>query len=173
MVQKNSKEVFTLFLRETDGYVSDARVIFEVNYDALFNGRDKLYRKCQVRGNWMTTGITATQINNLVGVLELQGCLSGYLLGDSNYPLLCIIPLPTSDSGGGIDGENIYASYHTSYTGVLPIMNSLNQKDGLQTTNIPSGIQRITLNQTSVADNLLIGYTPGNFVTILQFELYN
>lgn len=166
MTQKHTREVFTLRLIPNEGYVDYAYGIrYEVNFDALFQDKQKFYKHCAVRGNWMTDLYFPTQIQNTVGFLEITGLLSGYLHGDPSYPLLVMSPRPTPLFT--VDNPNGYI-YETG-EGVL---NSLENEHGLQTTSIPSGVRRFTVLETSVADNSIVAY-GSLFELILQFELYN
>lgn len=169
MPQKNTKEVFTLLLISSrDGTVdpnNSASVSYMVNFDSLFQGREKLYKRCIVRSNWTTGGITATTVNNTVGVLEIQGLFSGNLLGDSSHPLLFIYPFNSASAGTGGFYFQTTSNFNT-----VPLM-GLNTAVGVETT-IPSGIRRFLINELSVVGNSLSTYTT-DYSVIIQFELYN
>lgn len=165
MTQKHTREVFTLVLDSDEAYFdqySGAR--YEVNFDALFQGREKFYKRCAVRGNWITDRILETQLGNVVGFLEISGLLSGHLHGDSAYPLLILYPSPSMNFTGN-PTQNIYETG----TGEL---NSLENEHGIQTMSVPSGVRRFFVQETSVANNSISEYMAG-YKLVLQFELYN
>lgn len=164
-----SKEVFTLVLMNdlpiaNGGFMIDStnnsNTKYQVDFGSLFQGRDRLYNKCQVRSQLISNGVVASTINSSVGVLSLVGLGSGNSLGTNGLFLMFLNPSASSVSG---------SSTGYFYAGV----SSLPTANGTQLTTIPTGIREFNIVFQSVSGVIQADANMGNYRLVLQFELYD
>lgn len=163
----NGKEYFGLLLQNqlsiSDGgfcldTTSNANAVYQVDFDALFQGRGKLYNKAQVRARLISDGEGQTPIENAIGTLSILG-LPSVGLGTQGTYIMGLTPSPQTDAGD------------TTATGYYYNLSSMNNKNGTQ-VGVPSGIQVIRVQCRSVLGTIL---APGNmpdYSLYLEFELY-
>lgn len=164
-----SKEVFTLALSSETlfsdgGFVLDSsnnsNILYQVDFNSLFNNRNKLYSKCQVRCHLISIASTTTTIDAVSGVLVLQGLGSGNTLGINGIPLISNVS-PTNSNVSG------------TLTGFFYTISTLNAVNGSQVTSVPEGIRQFRIVFNSVAGTLQGNASMPNYRITLQFELYN
>lgn len=163
-----SKEVFTLALSSETlfsdgGFVLDSsnnsNILYQVDFNSLFNNRNKLYSKCQVRCHLISTASTTTTIDAVSGILVLQGLGSGNTLGLNGIQLANMSPTNSTVSG--------------TLTGFFYTVSTLNALNGSQVTQVPEGIRQFRIIFNSVAGTLQPNTSMPNYRITLQFELYD
>lgn len=161
-------QVFSLVLSSdvsvsSGGFMIDntsrANIKYQVNFDALFEGVDRKYSKCQVRAQILAQNVTSSAINNATGMLILSGLGQGNSLGVQGIQLLTMVPSAASASGVS--------------TGYYYNVNSLVQSNGQQMTQIPKGTQNFSVIFMSIADTVQASANIGTYKLLIQFELYD
>ena len=163
-----SKEIFSLALTSeilvSDGgfaldTANNSNILYQVDFDSLFNNRNKIYSICQVRCHLISTASTTSTIDAVSGSLILQGLGSGNTLGLNGIQLANMFPTNSSVSG--------------TLTGFFYIINTLNSVNGSQVTQVPEGVRQFRIVYNSVAGTLQPNTSMPNYRLVLQFELYN
>lgn len=163
------KEVFTLVLCNQltiDGGTgfalntsNKASISYQVNFDALFNGKQKLYKKCQVRTAIISSFVAATALPNAIGSVSAVGLASGNDLGTNGLFLMNYIPSNANASG--------------SSTGYYFNTNVLTNLNGTQMSQVPRGVQTFSINFTNISGALQATGNVPDYRLNLQFELYD
>lgn len=163
-----AKEIFSLALTsdttlQSGGFVLDStnrsNVLYQVDFDSLFNNRNKIYSKCQVRCHLISTASTTTSIDSVSGALILQGLGSGNTLGINGIQLANMFPTNSNVSG--------------TLTGFFYTINTLSSENGSQVTQVPEGVRQFRIVYNSVAGTLQATASMPSYRLVLQFELYN
>jgi hypothetical protein len=167
----NSREVFTLLLNSTKlisngGFVLDnsnnANVKFQVNFDALFQNRDKLYKRCQLRGQMVSLLVPPSQSIGAFGYLELQQ------LGTKNTLGLVALPVSQYISLGRLASSDSVFGHANN-----PFYNYLENLEGIELDEIPVGGKNFSIQYKNVLGNIQSGSDIGLYTLLLQFELFN
>jgi hypothetical protein len=137
---------------------SNANAIFQVNFDALFQGRGNLFNKCQVRGRLVSDGLGETPVQNALGFVSIIGLPSSSFGTNGTY-ILPLNPSPQTDAG---DLEQ---------TGYYFSNSSMSNRNGTQ-VSIPTGIRQIQVQFRSVAGSLHVAGNIPDYSLYLEFELY-
>jgi hypothetical protein len=169
-----SKKVYTLFLNSVAGFrglipaisVSPNNVSWNVDYDALFNRDNYIYKNCVVRVNFSgfkNSGTTNSQVDGLL-VANFGQNFTG------------------KNVGGVVLGNfEIFMAYEyngSSYVeeGLYPVLNTMDDAQGQQ-IDMPYGLNTLNLQMwrpgfgaVGSAGNTLITNPPAYNIT-LQFEL--
>lgn len=162
------REIFSLALTSdttlpNGGFVLDntnrSNVLYQVDFDSLFNGRNKMYKNCQVRCQIISTASTTTTIDTVSGALILQGLGSGNSLGINGYQLANMSPTNSNVSG--------------TLTGFFYTVSTLAAANGTQITQVPEGVRQFRIVFNSVAGTLQATASMPSYRLVLQFELYN
>jgi hypothetical protein len=162
------KEVFTLILSNqldltTNGFAlnatNKASVLYQVDFGALFNGKDKMYKKCQLRMALMTNNLSASSIALSTGSILITGLASGNDLGVNGLFVANYAPSNATASGSGSTG------YY------LPT-NTLLNTNGTQMNQIPTGIRQFNVNFLNLSGALQPTANIPDYRMVLQFELY-
>jgi hypothetical protein len=161
-------ETFTLLLNNTldlteGGYCIDttlnSRAKYQVNFDSLFNQRQRFYKKCQVRYELASEYKASTALQNVIGGIYVTGLSTQNTLGAYGLPIANLL-LPQISSAVQAGGW-FYNIRNTSDT------------NGVQLCSIPSGIQDIQVNFVSVLDVPLQGGNIPNYQLKLFFQFYD
>lgn len=167
----NSRESFTLLLLSTKsvsdgGFMldnsNDANVKYQVNFDALFQNRDKLYKRCQVRGQMISMLVPPSSSINSMGYLELQQLGTKNTLGLVSLPISQYISLGRLASSDTVFGHSNNPQY-----------NYLDNLEGIELDEIPVGSRNFSIQYKNVIGNLQPGADIGDYTLLLQFELFN
>lgn len=167
----NSREAFTLLLSSTKsitdgGFMLDntnkANVKYQVNFDALFQNRDKLYKRCQVRGQMISMLVPPSSSINSMGYFELQELGTKNTLGLVSLPITQYISLGRLASGDGVFGHSNNPQY-----------NYLDNLEGIELDEIPVGGKNFSIQYKNVLDNIQPDADIGDYTLLLQFELFN
>jgi len=165
-----TREVFTLQLISeltvaNGGFALDTTnnsdILYQVDFDSLFNGIDKKYSKCQVRGSLVSNGRGAGDLNDSVGFVILVGLGSNNSLGINGLHICTTSPLNKAESG---QSQFIGYSYATS---------TLMHSNGSQVSPIPSGIMQFRIQYYDAIQEILFNANMPNYSLSLQFELYD
>ena len=162
-------QIFTLVL-SSDVAISDGGFVLDstnncntrylVNFDSLFQGENRRYSKCMLRSQLISQNVASSAINNATGLLTLQGLGSANSLGINGLFLGVMVP-----AGAGASG--VSTGYYYNGSGTIPFPN------GVQVTQIPTGIRDFYVVFTSIADTIQLNANLGNYKLVLQFELYD
>jgi hypothetical protein len=161
-------ETFILVLNNTldlteGGYCIDttlnSRAKYQVNFNSLFNQRQRLYKKCQVRYELLSEYKGNTPLQNVVGGIYITGLSTQNTLGAYGLPIANVL-LPQISSAVEADGW-FFNNRSTTDT------------NGVQLCSIPSGTQVIQVNFMSVLDVPLEGGNIPNYQLKLYFEFYD
>jgi hypothetical protein len=158
------KEVFTIILFSSGRFVVDAtvntRILYEVDFDALFQGRDVYYDSCAVRAEYQTNnnGSPAISIGQSTGYLTIEGLASNASLGIEGVYLLSLIPTNSNIT-------NFSVGYFYNNT-------SLQNINGTPMA-IPKGVRRFYITSRADSGAIMPAMTGVGQMTLLQFELYN
>lgn len=165
-----SKEVFTLNLiselsEQNGGFMinstNNANILYEVDFDSLFNGRDKLYSKCQVRGSLISNGRGSGSLDDSTGFVILVGLGSNNSLGINGLHIVTTYPINKQEAGLS---QFVGYSYATS---------TLQNPNGSQVSPIPTGIKQFRIQLYDPIQELLFNANMPNYTLSLQFELYD
>lgn len=163
-----AKEIFSLALTsdlslQNGGFVLDStnrsNVLYQVDFDSLFNNRNKIYSKCQVRCHLISTASTTSSIDSVSGSLILQGLGSGNTLGINGIQLANMSPTNSNVSG--------------TLTGFFYTVSTLATANGSQVTQVPEGVRQFRIVYNSVAGTVQATASMPSYRLVLQFELYN
>jgi hypothetical protein len=172
-MEASPKKVYTLYLCSLDGFrglntvVSDPNnSSWNVDYDALFNRDNYIYKNCVVRVNMQGLKNTGTTLENTAGVLVANfgqnftgKNIGGVVLGQ-------LVPTLAYDWDG------------TEYlsTALYQVLNTMDDAQGQQ-IDMPYGLNTLNLQQwregfgaVGSAGNTLLP-NPPHYNIILQFEL--
>lgn len=162
------KEVFTLLLGNQltlstgTGFALNntnrAAVQYQVNFDSLFNGKNKLYKKCQVRTSIITDNVAVATLDKASGSIFATGLVSGNDLGTNGLFLMNYYPSNSNVSG--------------SSTGYYLNKTVFNNANGTQMNAVPSGVQTFTVRFTNISSALQATANVPDYRIALQFELY-
>jgi hypothetical protein len=162
------KEVFTLILCNqldftTNGFAvnatNKASVLYQVDFGALFNGKDKMYNKCQLRASLMTNNVAAAGLSLATGSIIITGLASGNDLGTNGLFITNYTPSNANASG--------------SSTGYYLPTNALLNTNGTQMNQVPSGIRQFNVNFVNLNGALQPTANVPDYRMVLQFELYD
>jgi hypothetical protein len=162
------KEVFTLILSNQldltiNGFAlnatNKASVVYQVDFNALFNGKDKMYNKCQLRMALMTNNLAASSIALATGSILITGLASGNNLGTNGLFVANYTPANANASG--------------SSTGYYLPTNALLNTNGTQMNQIPTGIRQFNVNFVNLSGALQPSANIPDYRMVLQFELYD
>lgn len=165
-----SKEVFTLNLISelsvaNGGFVLDttnnANILYQVDFDSLFNGRDKLYSKCQVRGSLISNGRGPGDLSDSTGFVILVGLGSNNSLGINGLHIVTTYPINKAQAG------------LSQFTGYSYATSTLENPNGSQVSPMPTGIQQFRIQLYDPIQELLFNANMPNYTLSLQFELYD
>jgi len=173
MNKKETEEIYTLLLttyndntnkannpvyRDASGNL--ANVIWEIDYDTLFRGRQQLFKHCRVRFNLMGAGGTYT-----------YDAQSGYLC--ANFPtdfnaqttyLPCILGLLNARTNPNSAAGSAASVYIVSTLEEVGVDINLSQLVGRQ---------RLNLRMTNDDGYSLIGNITNDWEIFIEFTLYN
>lgn len=165
----NTKEVFTLLLNSTKsieqgGFMLDdsynANVKFQVNFDALFQKRNELYKRCQIRAQMISMLVPPSQSIACFGFLDLMGLGTKNTLGCISLPISQYIALGRLASSDSVFG-------HSNN----PFYNYLENYEGIELDEIPLGGKNFSIQFKNVLGN--VSGDVGDYTLLLQFELFN
>lgn len=140
---------------------NNANILYQVDFDSLFNGRDKLYSKCQVRGSLVSNGRGSGDLSDSTGFVILVGLGSNNSLGINGIHIVTTYPINKQEAGLS---QFVGYSYATS---------TLMNPSGSQVSPIPSGIRQFRIQLYDPIQELLFNANMPNYSLILQFELYD
>ena len=161
------KEVFTIILCNqldltTNGFAvnatNKASVLYQVDFGALFNGKDKMYSKCQLRISLMTNNLASANLSLASGSIMITGLASGNDLGTNGLFVANYTPSNANASG--------------SSTGYYLPTNGLTTTTGTQMNQIPSGVRQFNVNFVNLNGALQPTANVPDYRMVLQFELY-
>lgn len=135
-----------------------ASATYQIDFDALFQGRGHLFNKAQIRGQFITNSITYVDIATATGTVSIVGLANNDLGNHGAY----ICPLfPEYPKFGSPDASGIYFNVSTL--------------DNVQGTvvSVPSGVRPIQVALRSVIGALLPNGDIPDYNLYLQFELYD
>lgn len=162
------KEVFTLILCNQldlteNGFclntTNNASALYQVNFDSLFNGKQKLYNKCQLRVALVTNPIAAATLDKAVGSIYITGLTSGNDLGTNGLFVCNYNPSNASASG--------------SSTGYYLPNNFYQNTNGTQMNQVPTGVRNFNVNFVNITGDLQPTANVPDYRMALQFELYD
>lgn len=143
-------------INDSDKY----NIQYQVNFDALFQGKNREYSKAQVRIQFISNLILAnTSYSSTLGSLQLTGLTSVNSLGANG--LYLSIYYPTNGNMTGLSGGPYYN------------ISTLSFKNGTQVATIPTGIREFNVLFTTIGGLKQTGIAPPNYRMVLQFELYD
>ena len=168
-------ETFTLALI-SDKAVSDGgfmvnnsnlyNIKYQVDFDALFQGKNREYSKAQVRVQLITNtfNTNTTSFAKVIGGISLTGLTATNSLGTTG--LFLTTYYPTNGTMTGLTNGGAYLNIST-----------LSFRNGTQVNTIPTGVREFNVQFSSVGGTTQIKL-PGendmpNYRMILQFELYD
>jgi len=162
-------ETFVLVLRNTlnltnGGYCIDTTVnskaTYQINFDTLFNNRQRFYKKCQIRCS-LKSSIKPNQfLQNTVGIVSLVGLGSNNTLGANGLPIL---PVLFPQSATFIGSTDTY--FYTRGT--------LCNSNGVQLCSIPYGVQNIQVVFSDMVNAVLPSADIPDYELELYFEMYD
>lgn len=164
----SESETFILVLRNTldltkGGYciytTLNSKAKYQVNFDTLFNNRQRFYKKCQVRYLLTSNRLTSTPLGNVVGGIYITGLSMQNTLGAYGLPI-CNLLFPQNSAAVETGGYFFNRS-------------SLTDVNGVQLCSIPYGTQVIGVDFVSVLDVLLQGGNIPDYDLELHFEFYD
>jgi len=167
----NSREAFTLLLLSTKsvsqgGFMldnsSDSNTQYQVNFDALFQGRDKLYKRCNLRAQMISMLVPPSSSINSMGYLEIQR------LGTKNTLGLIALPITQYISLGRLASSDTVFGHSNN-----PQYNYLENIDGVELDEIPVGSRNFAIQYKNVLGNIQPSADIGDYSMLLQFELFN
>lgn len=174
MTTQDTREVFTLVLNSAKtvangGFVLDnqtnANVLYQINFDSLFQGKNRMYKYAQLRGLLISELVSVTALPNAIGYISIVGFSQKNSLGVVASPII-FNQIPTADSPI-ISGSMLGAYYYNGFR------STLSSYEAYELCTLPQGIQNIQVQFTSLTDAIQAGGNLGNYNLILQFELYN
>ena len=169
-MRTRNNEVFTLLLNsektiQQGGFVLDSTtnsdVQYQIDFDALFQGKNLEYKYAQLRGAIITEKVGVSPLPNTIGFISVVGFAQKNTLGTTSAPVV-FSTLPSTDNFGGVNGYYFPGFRSTLFT-----------YEAYELCTIPQGIQNIRVQFTSLTDAIQAGGTIGNYNLVLQFELYN
>jgi hypothetical protein len=161
-------ETFILILNNTldlteGGYCIDttlnSKAKYEVNFNSLFQQRQRFYKKCQVRYELISEYKASTLLPNVIGGIYIAGLSTQNTLGAYGLPVVNNLQPQTSaavQSGGWFFNNR-----------------NISDVNGVQLCSIPSGTQVIQVNFVSVLDVPLQPGNIPNYQLKLFFEFYD
>jgi len=162
------KEVFTLLLGNQltlstgTGFALNnnnrAAVQYQVNFDSLFNGKNKLYKKCQVRTAIISDNVAIATLDKASGSIFATGLVSGNDLGTQGLFLMNY-----SASNSNVSGSS---------TGYFLNTSVFDNANGTQMNAVPTNVQTFTVNFTNISGALQATANVPDYRLALQFELY-
>lgn len=158
------KEVFTLTLTSSGRFMRDnslnTRILYEVDFDALFQGRDVYYDSCAVRAEYQTNnnGTPAVALGTTTGYLTLEGLASNASLGMNGIYLVGLNPRNSNITNFSV--------------GYYYFVSSLANANGTPMA-IPKGVRQFYLTSRNEDGAVMAEMTGTGSACILQFELYN
>lgn len=162
------REVFclSLYSASTRGYVIDTTLYgatqYSVNWDALFNGRNKMYKSCFVRARIVGNGeIAKSSIANATGVVSLVGLTSSRTIGNELQGLV-IAPLNFS-------AASVISATETGYYLNIDTTASLCAPQ----TTPPQGVSPITLLFSQENGSTMANANMSPYYVTLCFELFD
>lgn len=162
------REVFclSLYSASSRGYVINSDLYgatqYSINWDALFNGRNKLYKSCYVRVRLTGNGdIARSSVTNATGVVSLVGLSSSRTVGNEIQGLV-IAPLSFVLSGGVSATE----------TGYYIIVDTTTSQCPPQTTP-PQGISPLTILMAQENGNVMANSNLSPYYISICFELFD
>lgn len=164
-----SKEVFTLNLiselsEANGGFMIDStnnsNILYEVDFDALFNGKNKFYSKCQLRGSLISNGRGPGDLSDSTGFIILVGLGSINSLGINGIHVCTTYPINKSEAG------------LSQFVGYSYAASTIQNPNGTQIL-IPNGIRQFRIQYYDPIQELLFNANMPNYSLILQFELYD
>lgn len=157
------REIFTLGLSSEKllsqgGFAvnntSRANITYQIDWNALFQGRENEYEKCYVRGALISNNMAQTSLDDVTGYLGVVGLSDTHRAG-LNATYICLLN-PDNSSATGTTGFYYYNG-------------SLQQPYGSE-INIPKNISQIQVQFLSETGNLLT-IAIAQYFLVLQFEL--
>jgi hypothetical protein len=169
MLEEKDSEIFTLILNtavpiSAGGFFisstsTKANSTFQVDFDALFQGRGHLYKKCRVKpyfiSNSQANSTISSNINEVLGVVNLIGLSSTHNLGINGIMICTTFPRST-----GIVGQ---ANSH------YLVNNWLTNIYGSE-IQVPTSKQNIGIQFIKNDGSLMISIP--DYLLTLQFELF-
>lgn len=169
----NTRESFTLLLNSEKlisqgGFVinsdTNANVLYRVDFDELFQQRNKLYKYAHIRGQLISERVSSSPLPSSIGNLSIMGLGLGNTDGVEGVPLIFSLNIGSPTASG----DTSLGYFMTSFGASLG-----NSEEGTQFTSIPYGIREFSIQYTSLTGAIQAGGNLGNYNLILQFELYN
>lgn len=169
----DTRESFTLLLNSEKlisqgGFVlnsdTNANVKYQVNFDELFQQRDKLYKYAQIRAQLISERVSVSPLPSSIGTISIVGLGMGDSKGTDGLPILFSLNIGSPIASG--DATTGY--FATSFGASLG-----NSERGIQFTSIPFGIREFSVQFTSTTGAIQAGGNIGNYNLLIQFELYN
>lgn len=159
----SKKEIFNLYLASYNSSIClNASTLYNclymINFDALFNGKNLLYRNCAVRCSLLTNNNTQVAIGSATGNLVLRGLPVKNTLGIDVIYLCQLNPSSTVNVGGGSNAGFYYG------------ISTLDQIHGTP-MGVPIGTQQFRVQFLNEAASGFITALEGEYHLLLQFEL--
>jgi hypothetical protein len=169
MLEEKDSEIFTLNLNtnvsiSAGGFFisstsTKANSTFQVDFDALFQGRGHLYKKCRVKANLISNSqansTISSTINEVLGVINLIGLSSTHNLGINGILIGTTFPRSTGVTGTA-NSHYLVNNWFTNIYGAE--------------IQVPTSKQNIGI-QFIKNDGTLMISVPDYLLT-LQFELF-
>lgn len=162
------REVFSLFLYSASsrGYVIDSTnygaTQYSVNWDALFNGRNKMYKSCYVRIRMIGNGdIARNSVANATGTVSLVGLSSSRTFGNEMQGLV-VAPFNYGSSSVISATENGYFITIDTTTSNTPPQ-----------TVPPQGISPLTVLMSQENGSVMANANLSPYSITIFFELFD
>jgi hypothetical protein len=158
-------EIFTLGLYSEKtigqgGFVVNntarANITYQIDFNALFQGRENNYSKCRVRGTITTNNMAQTALDNTTGYIGVVGFSDTHRLGLNATYIMMLDPTNSNVTGT---------------TGFYYFNGSAQQPYGSE-INIPKNTTQIQV-QFLAEDGNLLSIAIAQYFLMLQFELFN
>lgn len=168
-MRTRNSEVFILLLNsektiQNGGFVlnsdTNADVLYQIDFNALFQGKNFEYKYAQLRGQIVSEKVGVSPLPNAIGFISIVGFAQKNTLGTTAAPVV-FSTLPSLDTVGG--NGYYFPGFRSTLFGY----------EAYELCTIPQGIQNIRVQFTSLTDAIQASGNIGNYNLVLQFELYN